>query len=385
MGSKLTNDEYVFRLSSRTDEIIAASEYQGMDVDMTFYCVKGQHLFDANPHNILNRLACPACSGKRIIKGINDLWTLRPNVAELLTNEQDGYYCGIGHNGKKLFTCPCCGNISNKSVSKVVMRGFSCSYCSDGVSYPNKILRYILTHSAAKNICFEYSPEWIKPMRYDGYFILNGMQYIVEMDGGIGHGNNKYNSNEIDKELILVDRYKDDQAIEHNIHVIRINCNYIDVENRYAYIRENIENSELYNLLDLSNINWDDCSVFALSSFIKAAADMYNTGSTIREISLELQFGRSTIRSYLKQATKIGLCNYDKAESNKRSHPNNNKCSLRTYQYDLSGVLVAEYPSTNEAQRITGINNISACIRGVQKTAGGYLWKNEKSLKDRSN
>lgn len=44
-------------------------------------------------------------------------------------------------------------------------------------------------------------------------------------------------------------------------------------------------------------------------------------------------------------------------------------------QYSLEGGLIGEYPSVASAQRETGIQNISDCILGRRKTAGGYIWK----------
>lgn len=46
-------------------------------------------------------------------------------------------------------------------------------------------------------------------------------------------------------------------------------------------------------------------------------------------------------------------------------------------QFDLSGKLIAEYKSQTEAAIINGFKrgNISACCRGVNKTAYGYIWK----------
>lgn len=45
--------------------------------------------------------------------------------------------------------------------------------------------------------------------------------------------------------------------------------------------------------------------------------------------------------------------------------------------YDSDGNLINEYPSMCEAQRQTGIpqQNISRCIYGKCKRAGGYVWK----------
>ena len=45
-----------------------------------------------------------------------------------------------------------------------------------------------------------------------------------------------------------------------------------------------------------------------------------------------------------------------------------------------TGELLATFPSTREAERVTGINhsNISACCLGKYKSAGGYIWRYEK-------
>ena len=50
-------------------------------------------------------------------------------------------------------------------------------------------------------------------------------------------------------------------------------------------------------------------------------------------------------------------------------------------QLTLDGTFVACYESTMEAERQTGIknSNIGACIRGKQKTAGGYIWEKQET------
>lgn len=53
----------------------------------------------------------------------------------------------------------------------------------------------------------------------------------------------------------------------------------------------------------------------------------------------------------------------------------NFKKRYRIYQYDLKGNLIKVYDGIKLAQKETGIKNISAVCRGVQKTAGGYIWR----------
>ena len=46
-------------------------------------------------------------------------------------------------------------------------------------------------------------------------------------------------------------------------------------------------------------------------------------------------------------------------------------------QYSKEGKLIAEYPSTREAERKTGCHNqhICECCKGKRKSTGGYIWK----------
>ena len=53
--------------------------------------------------------------------------------------------------------------------------------------------------------------------------------------------------------------------------------------------------------------------------------------------------------------------------------------SIPVCQYTKNGEFVAEYHSTREASRQTGID-ISKAINGERKTAGGYVWKKKEEV-----
>ena len=61
------------------------------------------------------------------------------------------------------------------------------------------------------------------------------------------------------------------------------------------------------------------------------------------------------------------------------SQPHLAKRSVQMFDKS-TGELLATFPSTREAERVTGINhsNISACCLGKLKSAGGYVWRYEK-------
>ena len=73
---------------------------------------------------------------------------------------------------------------------------------------------------------------------------------------------------------------------------------------------------------------------------------------------------------WMSQKDNINYGTHNKRSSEKRSK--------QVQMFDKStGELLATFPSTVEAERITGIykSNISACCKGKYKSAGGYVWK----------
>ena len=60
----------------------------------------------------------------------------------------------------------------------------------------------------------------------------------------------------------------------------------------------------------------------------------------------------------------------------------NGKCSKPVLQYDLSGNVIREYPSAQQAERETGYSqsNISACCRLVLKQAYGFIWRYKEKV-----
>ena len=64
------------------------------------------------------------------------------------------------------------------------------------------------------------------------------------------------------------------------------------------------------------------------------------------------------------------------SEEHKKKVRENNP-SEPVIQFSKTGELIAEYPSTREAERQTGCNrsSISKCCKGKLKSCGGYIWK----------
>ena len=368
-GRKVTLDELIDRVSKLNNGIELYGDFIGMRTSTEWRCKIG-HIWNATPDDIIHGSGCPYCSNRRILIGYNDLWTTEPEIAKLLTNKEDGYKYSKGSSAKLSFTCPDCGKESKKIISDVYHQGFSCQYCSDGVSYPNKFGRAFLSQLPIKNHECEYSPNWAKPYFYDNYFEYLDNKYILEMDGafhflersGIG------SSLEQRKE---VDRIKTQLAIEHDISIIRIDCLISDVE----YIKSSILQSSLSNIFDLSIIDWQKCDELGQSNLVRTACNMYEFGiKKLKHIGVELNLCEDTIRSYLKRGSKFGWCNYDPIQTREQMYEDKSKHILLL---DNNSNVVYEFRSARLcAKQLNEIYNVDAKRAGIR-----WACKNHKPYK----
>ena len=88
--------------------------------------------------------------------------------------------------------------------------------------------------------------------------------------------------------------------------MIRIDCQKSEME----YIKNNILQSELSDLFDLSNIDWRRCQLQSVNSLVKEVCDLYNKGNKNIDISNELKLDRHTVTKYLKLGNELGWCKY---------------------------------------------------------------------------
>lgn len=342
--NSMTHEEYVDGMSARNQGIKVLTKYTGMYDDITVELRCG-HIWTTKAAQVYYRdFQCPYCTGNAILVGFNDLWTTAPMVAELLTNLEDGYILTKNSGQRKNFTCPLCGRQQFKFVKNVSRRGLQCSFCGDGISYPNKFCRAFLDQLPIGDYDVEWQPDWAKPYFYDNVFKYNDICYILEADGNLHYSDKNEFGVSLD-ERKMVDDIKNQLAQEHNITVIRIDCRESDCE----YIKNSILDSELNNIFDLNSIDWIKCDEKAQKTMVKMACDLYMSGvKSTEEISKRLKVGRGAIIRYLKKGTEFGWCDYDP----KKAHVGLSNKKLRKpvivtniesgYEYYFDGVCMCE-------------------------------------------
>lgn len=358
MGKKITNEEFVIMLyTTHGNNIIALDKYNGMNTKIRFKCLLG-HIWLANPHNVLRGSCCPYCAGKKAYKGFNDLWTTRPDIATLLKNQEDGYKYTKAAHTRVDFVCPDCGSIANLRINDVYNKGFHCSRCSDGISYPNKFARCFLSQLPVENLNFEYHPDWAKQYFYDCYFEYNNKKYILEMDGGF-HYRDVVSYNKLVSDAQAADKIKTQLAEQNGIKVVRIDCQKSDCD----YIKNNILSSDLFAVFDLSNIDWCLCDKMAQKSIFKQACDLYTSGITkLKDIANMLNVDRTTVLRYVKTGTKYGWCDYDPKKSTREAVKHGSK--------SIPIVVVS-----NNLNIIHQFCSVHECEEQIRRQYGIGLWR----------
>jgi hypothetical protein len=260
--------------------------------------------------------------------------------------------------------------------------------CSDGVSYPNKLMFNILTQLKVvfKNEITKATPgfEWIVGnYRYDFYFENKGEKIFLEMDGAF-HTRNNFRTCE---ENHRVDQIKDSLALNHGVKVIRIDCAYSKIQDRFEYVKNNILNSDINTMFNLSVVDWNIANSFAVDSNIRIAAKLWNAEDCCTiDIGKQLGVSRDTARGYLKIAADLGLCGYNEQEIEdrmlKRINQNNKNKSkpIALYKHGiLINVFLGVVDLDHQSEKLYGVHmdfrNTYAVCKGNKKQAYGYTMK----------
>lgn len=337
------------------------------------YLIKGSDFYKGN--------RCPVCSNHKIISGINDLATLRPDLVSYFLNPEDAKTIAVYSNKYMDFICPDCGNIKGMYVYDLSANGLSCKKCGGGNSYPNKFIREFL---AQLGLIYEFKvlPEhvfaWsenisidIKRRIYD-FVIDENSPIIIEVHGKqhYEHGFGNFDGGKTLLEEQENDRFKKSLALQNGI----AEKNYIVIDARHSnpiWIKNSILESgllDIYNFCE-NDINWVRCNKVACSSAVRTVCDLYMSGITsVMELSRHVGYCKKTIHKYLKLGFNNGWCDY-KEEYRYCSIMKPIKCVENGYVFS-SRSLCAQVSKDVLGEKLN-VGNLSAHLIGERPTCGG--------------
>lgn len=364
---KYTQKEYEKLIYSINSNVEVTTDYKGSSIPTGFRCKICGYEWTTTTYKFKKSNGCAACSGYRIQKGLNDLWTVDPKMAKLLLNPEDGYKIGKYSRKKVWWKCKYCGNLIYNNA-KDVLNGLYCKYCSNGISYPELFFREFLIEL---NIEFKMQMkfDWAKNKKYDFYFD----NIIVETHGDQHYEKTFHTISETARTLEEEqenDKIKKNMALKNgfidNKTYIVLDCRKSNME----WIKNSILNSELNNLYDLSKINWINIDKKCSKPIMIQCCELFNQGyntSKIREI-LKISEKSSSVCKYLREGTKLGLCKYNPKQERVKASAHKVICLNTLEIFDL----------IIDAKNKYKANNISACCKGTIKSSGKHPDTREK-------
>ena len=307
------------------------------------------HEWEIIPNNLLRRGGCPICSSRTVKLGVNTIWDTDRWMVNLGISEEDAKKYSRCSNKKITVTCPDCGREKKMVIASIYKnKSIFCS-CGDGKSYPEKFV-FNLLEQLDLEFEIEYKPKWIEDKRYD--FHLKDNDCIIESHGE-QHYIRKFNISKARtlKEEQGNDKFKREIALKNGIkHYIELDCR----ESNLEYIKNSILNSELNDLFDLNNINWQQCAEFANSNRVKEVCDYWKNrkeNETTTDLGKIFKLDRHTIRRYLKKGTKLGWCKYNPKEESLKTHSLNGKSKGRKLEIFKNNKSLGIFESCVELER----------------------------------
>lgn len=326
---------------------------------------KKEHSYLQTIKHRANGGECIYCTNRSLLVGFNDMATTNPQLANLLFDKKDGEKFMQFSNEKVDWRCSNCdGHIKNKTISDVNIYGLSCAMCSDGIKYPEKVMREVLKQL---NVQFEHDKpfDWSEKKRFDFYIPL--LKMIIEIHGGqhFNGGFRTQGGKTLEEEQIN-DAEKQKLAFKNNIQ------HYLVIDSRESnldYIKMNIVKSPLTTFFDLSTVDWIEVENVAQTSLSHQCLLLWNDGmKDIELIAKELKIHREMVRRYLKKWSKINKCDFNTSPKNKRKIIQLSLEMEFIKEWDSISAASTYYYGTNKCRKI---NN---CIIGINKDAYGFIW-----------
>ena len=253
------------------------------------------------------KYGCPICASQKVIKGINDISTTNPEMLEYIIDKKFAETHTYKSHIKTKMHCPVCGFKKIIDPERLYTQGFACPKCSEYISYPEKFMMSVLDQNHIK---YKYQLSksifsWCQSYKYD--FYLYDYNCIIET-----HGKQHYEDTKGKwtggKSQRKIDKTKKKLALNNNID------NYIEIDcsksNQY-YISKSITESELKNIIDLNNTDFELANKYAISSLIKEVCETYDNeypNITSEILANRYHIERSTIINYLNQGVDAGYC-----------------------------------------------------------------------------
>lgn len=110
-------------------DITIIGEYTGYKTKLKTICNKDGYEWNIEPYKLLGGSKCPVCQNKKVMIGVNDIATTRPDIARLFKNQEDIHKYVAGSEHYVDVVCPDCKSDVNIRITNLSRFGLSCPVC----------------------------------------------------------------------------------------------------------------------------------------------------------------------------------------------------------------------------------------------------------------
>ncbi|MEQ6355268.1 zinc-ribbon domain-containing protein [Lysinibacillus sp. M3] len=332
-----------------------------------WYCEECKGSYPQRIDSKIRGSGCSICTGKYVTE-VNCLANTNQEVCSLLLNKENGYKY-TQYSDKRLdWKCPDCDNIiRNKQIKTVSIDGLSCGECSDGVSFPEKVVSNML-RLLNVNYDNDISTEFSDKKRYDFVFNHNNESFIIEV-----HGSQHYydgfkafssRSSNFEREN---DKIKEALAMSNGID------NYIVIDARKSeigFIKESIIKSKLSEVFNLKELEWDYINEKSCKSNKVELLNMYLNGRRdFKIMAKDLNVDYATVMVWIKYWSKTGKIEYSPLDTRKK-----------VVQLTMNLEFVKEWDSVADVRKY--FKNVNKVLKNERSNDKGsrFIYKDDYDL-----
>ena len=124
-----SHDKFVKDLRDINSNIEVIGQYINMDTKVQVRCLIDGYIWDADPRKLYRGVQCAVCANRRVIDGINDIGTTRPDLIQYFKNKDEATQYTAGSEKMIDVICPECGYEDKIRIGNLSRFGFSCNGC----------------------------------------------------------------------------------------------------------------------------------------------------------------------------------------------------------------------------------------------------------------
>lgn len=310
-------------------------------------------------------IGCGVCNGKRVVPGVNDIATTRPDLVQYFANKSDATKYTKCSGKYVNMVCPICGHIKNTRIADMYKRGFHCPICYDGISYPQKYVGALLRQLSIDFVT-EKTFEWANKYRYD--FYIPDKKAIIETNGEQHYTPKKGWQN-----------YEAVVESDNTKKILAENSGSIDhyfsldmSESTPQFCKGSVISSGLLEVIgvDEHSIDWEEIGVLAENNLAQLSLRLYKDGIwSTSEIGKRVGVTPGTVCLYLKRYSSIGACDYNPSDMVYKCQELASKARKKKVMCVTTGEI---FESGRDAAKRYGLkyNTLYACLSRENKTCG---------------